>query len=382
MIYLDNAATTLIKPERVAQLVMEGITSHKFGNPGRGSHRTALNALEEIYKTREAIAKLFHVRKSENIALTQNASFALNMVLHSLFDGKNFHVITSVSEHNSVLRPLYALEKKGLHVSHIGIDQNACLNYSELEEYLRPETKAIVITHASNVTGNKTDLARVYRFAKTHNLILIVDASQTAGSSTLNISQFDNTIVCATGHKSLFGPGGTGIICVNGNFDFQQVFAGGSGFNSFAHEHPHTMPDIFEVGTLNVPSFMGLRGGIEFILETGIDKIESKVNALKAQFLRGLQSIPKIKIVGDKKETDTSGIVSLNVADIPSSEISLQLDEQYGIATRPGAHCAPRLHEALGTEKQGLVRFSFSYFNTMLEVAQTLEALEALAKKA
>lgn len=378
MIYLDNAATTLIKPKRVAELLMEGISSHRYGNPGRGSHKTALNALEELYKTREAVARLFNISNPENIALTQNASSSLNMVLHSLFDGKTFHIITTVAEHNSVLRPLYAIEKKGLKVSHIGVDKNAVLNYEDFEKELRPDSKAIVITHASNVTGNKSDLDWIYSFAKKHNLILIVDASQTAGSCKIDVSKYDKSIFCATGHKSLFGPGGTGIICVNGTFDFQQVFAGGSGFNSFSHEHPHTMPDIFEVGTMNVPSFMGLRAGIEFILETGFDKIEEKLQSLKAEFLKGLESMPNVKIFGDKKIKDSSAIVSLNIGDIPSSEISLELDENYEIATRPGAHCAPLLHEALGTEKQGMVRFSFSYFNTLKEVHKTLEALDKI----
>lgn len=381
MIYLDNAATTLVKPQRVSELVLEGLSSKKYGNPGRGSHRTALNALEQLYKTREILAKLFNIKACENIALTQNASASLNLVLHSLFDGKTFHVITTVAEHNSVLRPLYALEKKGLEVSHIGIDKNAAIDYEGFERQIKSNTKAIVITHASNVTGNKTDLQKIHKIAKEHNLILVVDASQTAGSCAIDISKFENTIFCATGHKSLFGPEGTGIICVNGQFDFQQVFAGGSGFNSFSHEHPNSMPDIFEVGTMNVPSFMGLRGGVEFILETGINKIEKKLNTLRTKFLQGLKSIPKIKVVGNKNTENASAIVSLNISDIPSGEVSLTLDENYDIATRPGAHCAPLLHGALGTKDQGLVRFSFSYFNTEAEIDKTLEVLEEISKK-
>lgn len=381
MIYLDNAATTLIKPKRVADLVAAGISSGEYGNPGRGSHRTALNALEQLYETREAVAKLFNISNAGNVALTQNASASLNLVLHSLFDGKTFHVITSATEHNSVLRPLYALEKKGLQVSRVGINEEAVLNYDEFENLIKEDTKAIIITHASNVTGNKTDLERVYKIAKKHNLILVVDASQTAGSTPLDIGHFQNTIFCFTGHKSLLGPGGTGLICVNGDFDFQQVFAGGSGFDSFNHEHPNSVPDIFEVGTMNVPSFMGLRGGVEFIAETGLDKIEAHLNNLKKCFLQGLKSIPNLRIAGDQKTENTSAIVSLNIADFSSGEVSLMLDEKYEIATRPGAHCAPLLHETLGTKEKGLVRFSFSFFNTIEEINKTLEAIETISKK-
>lgn len=381
MIYFDNAATTLIKPDRVIELVTEGIGSGQYGNPGRGSHRAAVNAFEQIYKTREALAKLFQLAEPEHIALTQNGSASLNLVLASLFTGSHDHVITTVTEHNSVLRPLYALEQKGLQVSHVGIDRDAVLKYDEFETLIRSNTKAIVVTHASNVTGNKTDLERVYEIAKKRKLILIVDASQTAGTCPLDMAHFDHSIFCFTGHKGLFGPGGTGAICVNGNFDFQPVFSGGSGFDSFNHRHPNQLPDVFEVGTMNVPGFMGLRGGVEFVLETGPEKIEAHLAALKREFLKGLKAIPAVRIAGDRRYEKTSAIVSLNLGDVPSSELSLLLDEEYGIATRPGAHCAPRLHEALGTQKQGLVRFSFSFFNTHEEIQKTLEVLETVAKR-
>ncbi|MEL3908206.1 MAG: aminotransferase class V-fold PLP-dependent enzyme [Treponemataceae bacterium] len=382
MIYFDNAATTLIKPEQVRKLIIEGISSGKYGNPGRGSHKAALNALEEIYKTREALAKLFNLGEPENIALTQNGSASLNFVINSLFaEPQNAHIITTVTEHNSVLRPLYALEKKGLKLSFVGINEEGVLNYEMFENLIQAETKAIITTHASNVTGNKTDIERVYKIAKKHGLIFIVDASQTAGSCPIDISAFENSIFCFTGHKGLLGPGGTGVICVNGDFKFSQVFSGGSGHDSFNKNHPNQMPDIFEVGTINVPSFMGLRGGVEFILEVGTKTIEAKLNKLKQAFLKGLTNIPKLKIAGDKTFEKTSAIVSLNLAELSSSELSFVLDDSYEIATRPGAHCAPRLHEALGTKEQGLVRFSFSYFNTIEEINKALEVLETLAKK-
>ena len=381
MIYFDNAATTLVKPARVIELMMEGISSGQYGNPGRGSHRTALNALEQIYKTRESLAALFHLAEPEQVALTQNGSASLNLVLSSLFTESDTHVITTVTEHNSVLRPLYELGLKGVQVSHVGIGEDAVLNYDEFEALIQQDTKAIVVTHASNVTGNKTDLELVHKIAKKHNLILIVDASQTAGTCPIDMSHFDNSIFCFTGHKGLFGPGGTGAICVNGKFDFQQVFSGGSGFDSFNHFHPHQMPDIFEVGTMNVPGFMGMRGGAEFVLETGTEKIAAHLRTLRQEFIKGLKSIPSVKIAGSTNCEKTSAIVSLNIGAVPSSEISLLLDEEYGIATRPGAHCAPRLHEALGTKEQGLVRFSFSFFNTLDEIAKTLEILETVSKR-
>lgn len=379
MIYFDNAATTLIKPPAVAQLVAEGIASGQYGNPGRGSHRTAIAALEQLYLTRQVVAKLVHIPHANNIALTQNASASLNLVLNSLFRNTDGHVITTVCEHNSVLRPLYMLERQGLKVSRVGIRPDGTLRYDAFESEIRSDTKAIIITHASNVTGNKTDLDAVYKTAKKHGLMLIVDASQTAGSSEIDCCRYPQSIFCFTGHKGLFGPEGTGVIAVNGSFDFQPVFAGGSGFHSFDHEHPHTMPDVFEVGTMNVPCFMGLRGGVEFILDTGLEKIAAHIQVLKQRFLAGLANIPHITVYGDKKP-DSSGIVSINIADLPSSDVSGRLDEFFDVETRPGAHCAPLIHEAFGTKEQGMVRFSFSYFNTLAEVDTALEAIAEIAK--
>lgn len=379
MIYFDNAATTLIKPKQTTNLVLEGLSSGLYGNPGRGSHKSALRSLEELYKTREAIAQLCNVSDASHIALTQNASASLNLVLRSLFEGSSAHVITTVLEHNSVLRPLYALEKTGLNLTIIGLDGNGDLDYKRFDTAIQADTKAIVVTAASNVTGQKTNLEYLSSLAQRHKLVLIVDASQIAGTSPIDISAFENSIFCFTGHKGLLGPMGTGVIVAHGDFPFKPVFSGGSGFHSFDTEHPRTMPDVFEVGTMNVPSFMGLRGGVEFLLRVGLPSVSSHIADLRNYFIQGIKQIPQVKIYAS--DLDGTGIVALNILDISSGEISFELDERYDIATRPGAHCAPLMHKALHTETQGIVRFSFSYFNTMAEVDQALHAISDIAKK-
>nr|WP_253730570.1 aminotransferase class V-fold PLP-dependent enzyme [Treponema sp. OMZ 798] len=382
MIYLDNSATTLQKPESVAQEVFRGLASNKFGNPGRGAHSSAHAALTELFKTRQTLARLFNIKKTLNVAFCQNATSALNLVIKSLFLGKekDTHIITTALEHNSVLRPLYQLEKEGAHLSVIPIEEGF-LRYDLIEKEIEEHTKAIIVNHCSNVIGSICDLDRVHSICKKHGLIMIVDASQSAGTIPIDVSKYGQSIFCFTGHKGLYGPQGTGGIVVNGAFDFAPVFSGGSGVHSFDKAHPSEMPDIFEAGTMNVPSFMGLNAGASYVLKTGIDSIQKKLADLKLSFIEEIKNIPNIKIYGTPWSEKTGPVVGLNIGSIPSGEISRLLDEDYGIASRPGAHCAPLVHKALGTEEQGIVRFSFSSFNTFEEIKQAAEALKEIAGK-
>ena len=382
MIYLDNSATTLQKPETVAQEVFKGIASHQFGNPGRGAHSTAHAALTELFKTRQTLAKLFNIKNPLNVALCQNATSALNLVIKSLFSGKeNTHIITTVLEHNSVLRPLYQLEKEGAELSIIPI-QDGFLCYELIEKEVKSNTKAIIVNHCSNVIGSICNLDYVHSICKKHGLILIVDASQSAGTIPIDVSKYEQSIFCFTGHKGLYGPQGTGGIIVNGTFEFAPVFSGGSGVRSFDKTHPSEMPDIFEAGTMNVPSFMGLNAGASYVLKTGISSIQKKLADLKLLFIEEIKTIPNLKIYGNPWSEKTGAVVGINIGDIPSGEISRLLDEEFDIASRPGAHCAPLVHKALGTEEQGIVRFSFSSFNTFEEVKQAAEALKQIAQNA
>lgn len=381
MIYLDNAATTAQKPEAVAQAVYESISSGQLGNPARGAHDYSLEAFRRIYKFRVTAARLFGVSDPLRIALTTNGTDSLNRVLKGLFKAGD-HVISTVMEHNSVLRPLYQLKTAGGAFDLVGIDQQANLIYEEFEQYLRPQTRAVIVTAASNVTGNTTDLSRIASFCRRHELIFIVDASQLAGICDLNIEALGIDILCATGHKSLYGPQGTGLIALGRLLEFSPVFAGGSGSHSFEKEHPSTLPDVFESGTMNTPGAVGLTAGMEYVEQLGYDKIRIKLNALMQQFLKGVTEIPGVRIYGEPGGVTHAPVIGINIGGLSSAEAAGILNEDYSIAVRPGAHCAPLLHEALGTAEQGILRFSFSTFNTSLEISQALEAIRDLSKYA
>lgn len=378
MIYLDNAATTAHKPEEVARAVYEAIASGHLGNPARGAHDYALAAFRVIYRCREAAAELLGVDDPLRIALTANATDGLNRVLKGLL-GSGDHVISTVTEHNSVLRPLYQLEAQGMELDLVGIDARAHLVYDDFERYLRKNTKAVVATAASNVTGNPTDLPRLARFCRTHGLLFIVDASQAAGVFDLNMKQLGIDVLVATGHKSLYGPQGTGLVAVGRDLAFRPVFSGGSGAHSFDREHPVTLPDVLESGTLNTPGAAGLTAGIEYLRTTGLADIRARLNRLTEAFLEGVRDIPNLRLYGDPDMPGRAPVIGLNLGDLPSSEVAALLNEDYGIAVRPGAHCAPRLHEALGTREQGIVRFSFSPFNTIEEIHEAVAALKDLS---
>lgn len=380
LIYLDNAATTLKKPPKVAKAVAHAISSGEIGNAGRSAYSAAYTALQELYNTREIIAKLFNIKNPLNVALCQNGSAALNIALRSLFyNPENTHIITSVFEHNSVLRPLYQFREAGGLLSICTPDPTT--GQFHVESLIQKNTKAVVINHASNVIGVVQDLKSMHEVCQKHNLVMIVDMCQTAGLIPIDASQFPNSIFCFTGHKGLYGPQGTGAIVVVGNFIFKPVFSGGSGHDSFNTQHPCLMPDVFEVGTMNVPSFIGLNRGIEYVINTGIEKINQKVSSLRSYFLKGLNKIEGIITYGTNYNSTYSGVVSLNVKNRPSSEVSLALYEKYGIATRSGAHCAPLLHEYFHTKEQGMVRFSFSSFNTKKEICLAIDALKEIAKE-
>ena len=379
MIYFDNAATTLQKPPEVEQAVIEAM--HSLGNSGRGAHAATLSAARKIYQTRELLARLFHVTDPQQIAFTSNSTESLNTAIMGVCS-QGDHVITTACEHNSVLRPLYRLEEEGtIALTIIPADRYGGIDYEEMEKSCRPETRAVVITHASNLTGVVTDIRRVSRFAREHGLLLIVDASQTAGSYPIDVEELGIDILCFTGHKGLMGPQGTGGIYVRKGIDVRPLKVGGSGVHSFDHEHPTVMPTALEAGTLNGHGIAGLDAGVRFILDTGVEKIHEREMKLAQQFVDGIMDIPRIHIYGHGGHGENVAIVTLNLGDCDSALLADELWERYEIAVRAGAHCAPLMHEALGTEKQGAVRFSFSYYNTEKEVETAIWALHELAEE-
>ncbi|MEQ3346487.1 aminotransferase class V-fold PLP-dependent enzyme [Peptoniphilus senegalensis] len=376
MIYLDNSSTTLIKPDVVSKTLYDAIASRKFSNPSRGFYDEAINSSQAVYDVREIFADFFGLDDPLNIAFTANITTSLNLVLSSLFK-KGDHIITSLTEHNSVLRPLYQLEDRGLELSFIDIDENYNLKLYELEKYLKKNTRAIVITAESNVSGAVTDLDYLYDFAIEHDLLLIVDGAQAAGTVKIKFNErkYPRLIFCLTGHKALFGPSGTGAIIDLSGEKFKNVFTGGSGVNSFDRFNPVEMPDVFEYGTINFHSIIALGAGVKFIDEIGIDKVSEKIHALRRKLFYGIKEIPGIKLYCNEKN---SSIVSFNYKDYVSSEISEKLYKMSKIASRGGIHCAPLFHERVGTRDKGIVRLSLSYFNSEDEIDKTIETIKML----
>lgn len=376
MIYFDNAATTMVKPPCVVQAVTDALCS--FGNSGRGVHGSALGASRTIYEARMALAELFGVESPDRIAFTANSTESLNIGIKGILSSGD-HVITTSLEHNSVLRPLYELEKKGVELTILTADSQGNIDYGDFVRNIRPNTKAIVTTHGSNLTGNLLDISRIGQIAKEHHLIYIVDASQTAGVFPIDMQKMNINILCFTGHKGLLGPQGTGGIYVKENIPIRPLLSGGSGVQTYLRSHPKEMPTALEAGTLNGHGIAGLLAGVQYIKEIGMDNIREKELELMWEFYNKVKMIPGIQIYGDFTDKNRCAIVTLNIRDYDSGEVSDALFQEYGIATRPGAHCAPLMHEALGTVNQGAVRFSFSHFNTKEEINIAVSALQELA---
>ena len=383
MIYLDNGATTLRKPECVKEALLEALAS--MGNSGRGVHDASLYAGRTIYRARESLAELLGVAAPEQVVFTANATESLNLVLGGLF-GPGDHVITTVCEHNSVLRPLYRLQGVELSLlptkAETGKERQAgVLDYQKLEEMVKPNTRGLVITHASNLTGNITDLKQAGAFAKKHSLLLIVDAAQTAGAVPMDMERMGIDVLCFTGHKGLYGPQGTGGVCVRPGLSIRPLKVGGSGIHSFDREHPSEMPAALEAGTLNGHGIAGLGAAARWLLETGVEQIRAREQALLQRFVDGVKEVEGVTLYGNPDLDRRTGIQSLNIREYDSARVADWLYEDYGIAVRGGAHCAPLMHEALGTREQGAVRFSFSYFNTEAEADEAAAAVRELAEE-
>lgn len=378
MIYLDNAATTMHKPQTVIDAVTQAMCS--LGNAGRGATSGALDAARTIHGCRTKLARFLGCPRADHVCFTPNSTAALNTVINGVVRPGD-RVVTTVLEHNSVLRPLNRLAvEQGVTVEYAGCDANGVLDYDELEQLVTLGTRAVVVTHASNVTGNSVDVARVAAVAHAAGALVIVDASQSAGTAKIDMDTMGLDVVCFTGHKGLMGPQGTGGLAVAEGIDVAPWAMGGTGVRSFDALQPLEWPTRLEAGTLNGHGIAGLSAGLDFIeAQGGVEAIASSERALADRFLAGVREIPEIKLYGAFDQPTRSAIVSLNVGDIDSAEISDALMQGWGIATRPGAHCAPLMHRALGTERQGVVRFSFGYFNTDEEVDTAIDALRDLA---
>ena len=379
MIYLDNAATTLIKPPEVTTAVTKALCS--FGGVGRGAHSSSLAADVAVYDARKRIASLLGAPSPACVAFSLNATEALNTALCGLVSPGD-HVITTAASHNSVLRPLYRLRDEGiirLSVAPVGADGS--LDYEAFEKLFCDDTRFVALTHASNLTGDIYDAGRLAVMAHAFDALIVLDAAQTAGTWPLSQSELGIDVLAFTGHKGLFGPQGTGGLCVAEGLNIRPLVVGGSGMHSFDEAHPSAMPERLEAGTINAHGIAGLGAGAAFIQREGIEKIAAHDKNLSERFRAGASAIPGVHIYGGGTDAQCA-IVALNIGDVDSAQVSGMLSADFGIATRAGAHCAPLMHRSLGTEEQGAVRFSFSYFNTEDEVDKALNALESIARSA
>lgn len=377
MIYLDNAATTLQKPPEVIEAVVRAMTT--MGNASRGAYGSALEASRGIYDARQKLARLFGCPRADHVVFTCNSTEALNIAIRGTLSPGDEAISTDL-EHNSVLRPLYEMERQGVSLSFVPADSQGRLDIRDFERLITPRTRAIVCTHASNLTGNVVDIAAVGETAHKHGLLFIVDASQTAGVLPIDMEKMNIDVLCFTGHKGLMGPQGTGGLCIRPGVEIRPWKVGGSGVQSYLKTQPGEYPTRLEAGTLNSHGIMGLSAALDFIAETGMENIAAHERALMERFYRGVADIPGVQVYGDFAQEHRAAIVALNIGELDSSEVSDYLSREYGIATRPGAHCAPRMHQALHTVQQGAVRFSFAWYNTEEETDIAVDAVKELAQ--
>lgn len=375
MIYLDNAATTMKKPQCVIDAVVSAMTN--IGNAGRGASEASLDASRIIYDTREKISDLFNLQNPSRVAFTCNSTESLNIAIKGILTSDD-HAITTALEHNSVLRPLFELESNGMELSVVSCDENGKIDYNDFEKLIQDNTKAIVCTHASNLVGNVLDIKKIGEIARKYNIVFIVDASQSAGVFQIDMQDMNIDILCFTGHKGLLGPQGTGGLCVREGIDVRPLKVGGSGINTFSRTQPKAMPTILEAGTLNGHAIAGLNAALDYLKEKGIENIQKREEELMFRFYNGIKDIKDIKIYGNF-ENKRAAIVAFNVGNIDSASFSDELSLYYNISTRPGAHCAPLMHKAMNTVEQGAIRFSFSHYNTEDEIDTAINAVKEIA---
>lgn len=380
MIYLDHAATSLPKPELVVMAVTAAMNC--LGNSGRGAHSASLGASRMIYETREVLSVFFGGDGPEQVVFTPNATAALNMVIQGILNPGD-RAVTTAMEHNSVLRPLYRMEKQGVSLCVVPADEKGRLSMERLEQELKPGTKALFCTHASNVTGNVNDLKTIGTMCRDRGILFVADVSQSAGILPIDMKEMAIDILCFTGHKGLLGPQGTGGICVRKGVSVRPLIVGGSGILSYSREHPAQMPVALEAGTLNGHGIAGLKAALTYIREQGQDILRKKELELMWYFYDQVSRLSQVTVYGDfsSRKALRTPVVSLNIGEEDSGWAAGELAERYGIQTRAGAHCAPLMHEALKTRDRGAVRFSFSHLNTREEAEMAVYAVEQLCRE-
>ncbi len=379
MIYFDNAATSFPKPNMVYDSIMK-VMKEYGANPGRSGHKLALKLGREIYETRELIAKLFNIDNPMNIIYTFNCTDSLNLGMKGILN-KGDHVITTSMEHNSVLRPLKALEKENIETTIVQCDSMGRLDPRNIEKSIKDNTKLIITTHVSNLTGTIMPIEEIGIIAKKNNICYMVDGAQSAGVYDIDVKKMNIDLLAFPGHKGLLGPQGTGALYIGDNIKLKEMKQGGTGSISHLLEQPDVNPDKYESGTPNGPGIVGLGTGIKYILEKGMDNIRKHEEELTKYFIEEITKIDGVKVYGPLNIKEQGAVVPINIRDEDSSEISYILDEYYNIAVRPGLHCAPLAHKTIGTFEQGVVRFSFGPFNNFDEIETGIKALRKISKE-
>lgn len=383
VIYMDNAATSWPKPQEVAAAMTEFL-SQKGGNPGRSGHRLSIAAGRVVLEAREAVASLFGLDDPFRVIFTLNATHALNIALFGLLEPGD-RVLTTAMEHNSVMRPLRALQQRGVEVITVPCHSDGFVDIEAFKEALSRRTKAICIQHASNVTGTIQPIAELSAQAREAGAVTIVDAAQTAGAVPIDLRSLPVDLLAFTGHKALLGPPGTGGLVISPTFPtdrLRPLLHGGTGSRSEFEEQPAMLPDRFEAGTPNGVGLAGLAAGVKVVQNDGVETIRQREIALVARLLEGLGSIPRVTVYGPERAEKRTPCISINIEGLRPDEVGLLLDEDFGILTRVGLHCAPAAHRTLGTFPTGTIRIAPGFYTTPSDIDRVVEAVRYIADNA
>jgi cysteine desulfurase family protein len=382
VIYFDNAATSWPKPPQVKEAMVR-FMDEIGANPGRSGHRLSIEAARVLHEAREALCLCFNMKDSSRVIFTHNATESINLALKGIIKPGD-HVITSSMEHNSVMRPLRDLERKGIELSVTPCSPKGTLDPQEVEKKIQTNTRMVILNHASNVTGTLLPIREVGLIARRHDLLFLVDAAQTAGAYSIDVERDGIDLLAFTGHKSLYGPQGTGGLIIGVRVNEKEMIPlkqGGTGSRSEFEEQPDFLPDRFESGTPNSVGIAGLLAGIRFVLEEGIEQIRKHEIGLIQRLIDGLKEFPQVRLYGPEDAPGRTATLSLNVAQSSPSEVAFRLEREFGILCRPGLQCAPAAHRTIGTFPEGTVRFSLSYLNSEEHVDQALQAVSHLLKE-
>ncbi len=381
-IYCDNAATSFPKAPLVAEAMSRYI--NEIGcNICRGNYEAAYSVEEAVFETRQLLAEMFGAKDCRNVVFTSGVTMSLNVLLKG-FLRPGDHVIVTAMEHNAVMRPLVRLSEQGVSFDRAECDAGGRVLPENIKRLIRPNTKAVVMLHASNVCGTVMPLGEIGQLCREHGIELIADVAQTAGIVGINMQEMNISALAFTGHKGLLGPQGIGgfILADRMVQRIEPLISGGTGSISDLERMPDFMPDRFEAGTLNIPGILGLRAALRYIGQIGISVIRDTEEALTRRFLEGIGDNQTIIVAGNKNDRDRTAVVSLSVPGADISSIAYELDARYGIQTRVGLHCAPAAHKTLGTFPQGTIRFSFGHMNTPEEIDRCISALNEIIREA